>query len=659
MRPHLEDDPDLKTRFLAEARAATQLSHPHIARIFDFTVDQDGVAYLVMELIDGVSLEELLASGESVPIALTLEIARQSLRAIGHIHKHGVAHRDISPDNLMLGRDVDGRPLVKLIDLGIAKNLDGSIHDTGSGVFLGKFRYAAPETFDGGESDRRSGDLYSFGLVLYELLTGTFPISGDSPSSLIAGHLFRQPVGFAESDPEGRVPEGVRKAVLEALDKKPDRRFADAESFASALEPPEPLDLRSPEIERLLELTADEDWRKTRIHRPPGSTQRRLDRQFEAVATPAPGPIGLPGPAVDLDAETVQLRRSEVRPPPDSSASEAEPQLPVAVPATEAIRADDLMAQARGLAQAEEFVEARRLLSSAASAGDHPEVLALLSSVEACINVREQEEREAAAAADSEDATMVSQPAAADRSSELDKTLRTIRRLRDDGRAGAAFEALNRAVREYGSEPALRTLRHEIGEALLAREAEEESGSRMFESLRQTSASAGKPQAPPPRLSDATIRSVDAVRAPFPQRPAPPVSHSNRNLIAAGVVLALVFAALVFFLTREQPEAETAAPIGQPAAAVSPGSVVIDAVPWAEIVSLVDPEAEEDPPISPSGFTPVVLSLPPGEYRIVLRYPPTGQEEERVVRVESGVSVDLRLIFESYDAKRYFKQIGW
>jgi serine/threonine-protein kinase len=158
-------------RFLAEARAATKLRHPNVAVLHDFAAGEDGQAFIVMEYIDGWNLLEVLNGFGPPPVPLTLEIARQSLKALGYLHRHKIVHRDVSPDNLMLTRDVDGHPLVKLIDLGIAKALEGQGGLTTTGVFLGKPRYGSPERFSGTGWDERS-DLYSFGVVLYELLTG-------------------------------------------------------------------------------------------------------------------------------------------------------------------------------------------------------------------------------------------------------------------------------------------------------------------------------------------------------------------------------------------------------------------------------------------------------------------------------------------------------
>jgi len=153
-------------RFLSEARAAIKLRHPNVAVLHDFAVADDGQAFIVLEYIEGWNLLEVLSGYGPPPIPLTVEIARQSLKALGYLHRHKIVHRDVSPDNLMLTRDVDGHPLVKLIDLGIAKGLEGQGGLTTTGVFLGKPRYGSPERFSGAGWDERS-DLYSFGALMF------------------------------------------------------------------------------------------------------------------------------------------------------------------------------------------------------------------------------------------------------------------------------------------------------------------------------------------------------------------------------------------------------------------------------------------------------------------------------------------------------------
>jgi serine/threonine protein kinase len=235
MNAEIETVDELKERFLGEAKRGKQLRHPNLAEVIDFSVAADGTSYMVMEYIEGVNLRELMKRNNApLDYRVLVPIAEQALAALGYLHSKKFVHRDISPDNIMLtSEDESSETRVKLIDLGIAKSLEATRNVTMAGKFIGKVQYASPEQFSG-RVDARS-DLYSFGIVLYELLTGAKPITGKDYFAILGGHLSKPPRSFGETDPDNHVPAVIREAILKALAKRPEDRFQSAAEFAEAL----------------------------------------------------------------------------------------------------------------------------------------------------------------------------------------------------------------------------------------------------------------------------------------------------------------------------------------------------------------------------------------------------------------------------------------
>ena len=289
MRPQHEDDEGLRARFLREAQMAVKLRHPHIAQMYDFALDEGGRGFIVMEYVEGISLQQMLQRIGAPTLGLALDVTRQTLTALGFLHRKGIVHRDISPDNIMVTKDDLGRPSVKLIDLGVAKVVSSKTGLTVSGTFLGKLLYASPEQFGqaGTQVDQRS-DIYSFGCVMYELYTGKHPFPGTSPQELIAGHLVNAPLDFAGTDPAGRVPDDLRQIVLKAVAKRQDDRYASADDLDQALVPVQArFEVDLAEFERAMQPPETMDTMRIPIVAP-GSTQERINAQFGLGSTPQP-----------------------------------------------------------------------------------------------------------------------------------------------------------------------------------------------------------------------------------------------------------------------------------------------------------------------------------------------------------------------------------
>lgn len=241
LRQDLAADETVQKRFLREARLATQIKHPNVAILYDFSRLPEGSFYMVWEHIEGQHVGQWLAEKGYLPLSPALELGIQTLRGLEAIHASGVVHRDVSPDNLMITRDRRGRYLVKIIDLGLAKNLvaDPNFEVTQVGMFMGKLKYCSPEQAEAhnGELVDARSDLYSFGLVLYEMICGLPPFDAENPHAAVMKRLSEPPLPLSGRNSEVSVPAELDQVFARALARAREDRFPDAVHFIEALEP--------------------------------------------------------------------------------------------------------------------------------------------------------------------------------------------------------------------------------------------------------------------------------------------------------------------------------------------------------------------------------------------------------------------------------------
>jgi ABC-type transport system substrate-binding protein/tRNA A-37 threonylcarbamoyl transferase component Bud32 len=232
LRAELAREPEARSRFAREARAAASLNHPGIVTVHDQdeAEGEDGVVpYLVMEYIDGSTLEDVARAETPPAVDRAVRIVCDVLDALGHAHSRGTVHRDVKPSNVMLTRS----GAVKVADFGIARVADSvATRLTGTGFTIGTPGYMSPEQVLGQPVDAR-GDLYAVGCLLTELLTGSAPFPGSEPLNVMYRHVHQPPPRLRERNPA--VPEGLEEVVLKALAKNPDDRHQDAAAMAAGL----------------------------------------------------------------------------------------------------------------------------------------------------------------------------------------------------------------------------------------------------------------------------------------------------------------------------------------------------------------------------------------------------------------------------------------
>ncbi|HEY0092710.1 MAG TPA: protein kinase [Archangium sp.] len=229
---HLAEEPELVSRFLAEARAMSLVQHENVVTVYDLDT-REGRPYFVMEYLEGQSLAAF-ARGPIEP-ALAVELLTQVCDALGAAHARGIIHRDLKPANIFLVPGPQGHQRVKLLDFGIAKRLARTEGETPTrtGVLLGTPEFMAPEQCSGEAVDART-DLYAVGVLGYLLLTGRVPFSNESTAAVLVAHLMQKPVPPHEVRPG--VPPALSAVLMRALAKRPEERFASAAELRAALE---------------------------------------------------------------------------------------------------------------------------------------------------------------------------------------------------------------------------------------------------------------------------------------------------------------------------------------------------------------------------------------------------------------------------------------
>lgn len=230
LHPSLASDPVLVARFHAEARAANLVGHENLVRIFDLNRLPNGGYYLVMEYLEGQPLSALL--GTPLTPARAVAILSQACQAIAAAHEQRVVHRDLKPENIFLLRNGEREDFVKVVDFGIAKLHSTRSGITATGTITGTPEYMAPEQWEGAELDHRV-DIYALGVTAWAILAGEPPFRGE-PLSLYVQHCTKPPPGLRQRNPE--VSRALEQAILIALDKDKDKRWADGKAMARALE---------------------------------------------------------------------------------------------------------------------------------------------------------------------------------------------------------------------------------------------------------------------------------------------------------------------------------------------------------------------------------------------------------------------------------------
>jgi eukaryotic-like serine/threonine-protein kinase len=236
-------DREAQSRLLLEARACAKLQSEHVARVVDVDTGADGLPFIVMELLEGADLCQIADARGALPRWLVVDYVLQTLEGLAHAHSRGIVHRDLKPSNLFLANRADGTQIIKILDFGISKSSDPgfdatgerkrAMQLTGGRAVLGSPPYMSPEQVRSPKTVDARTDIWSLGIVMYELLTNSMPFGGDEMNETFAQILEKEPQPIRQI--VNGVPEGLERIVLRCLSKNRENRFADVSELARAL----------------------------------------------------------------------------------------------------------------------------------------------------------------------------------------------------------------------------------------------------------------------------------------------------------------------------------------------------------------------------------------------------------------------------------------
>ncbi|HEY8089851.1 MAG TPA: serine/threonine-protein kinase [Polyangiaceae bacterium] len=270
---HAAEQPDAVARFLREARAAARIQSEHVARVSDVGTLDSGIPYLVMEYLEGQDLEALLHSRRHVPLQMAVDYALQACEGLAEAHAVGIVHRDLKPANLFLARRSDGSIRVKLLDFGISKLVQTSglpdVGMTSTQALMGSPLYMSPEQLRSSKNVDRRADIWSMGVILYELFGGRSPFEADTLPEVCSRIMAVPPEPLGSFRPE--LPPALDAVVQRCLEKDPQRRFPDVASLAQALAPFGPAEARTA-VERIARLGRGPAFSATEMAQSPGDS---------------------------------------------------------------------------------------------------------------------------------------------------------------------------------------------------------------------------------------------------------------------------------------------------------------------------------------------------------------------------------------------------